>query len=151
MTASHSVDKAKASFRILLIEDEPAIRELVAEMLEGDEVDLRCAAGGAQGLREARRSPPQLVLLDIVLPDLDGITVCRLLRSDAGLREVPIYMLTARVRKADREAARRAGASGYIEKPFTAQQLEALVARLRDRRPGELRSPAPGRGNRRHR
>jgi DNA-binding response OmpR family regulator len=138
-------------FRVLLIEDEPAIRELVAEMLEEDGVDLRGAAGGAQGLREARRAPPQLVLLDIVLPDLDGFTVCRLLRGDARLREVPISMLTARVRKADRESARRAGATGYIEKPFTAQQLQALVARLRDRRSGEPGLSTAARGNHRHR
>ncbi len=129
----------KPGFRILLVEDEPAIRELVAEMLEGDGVELRCAAGGAQGLREARRATPHLVLLDIVLPDLDGFTVCRLLRGHAALRQVPIYMLTARVGKADRESARRAGASGYIEKPFRAQQLQALVARVRDG------TPRPGR------
>ncbi len=131
--------KAKPTFRVLLVEDEPAIRELVAEMLEGAGVDLRCAAGGAEALREARRARPHLVLLDIVLPDLDGFTVCRLLRGHAALREVPIYMLTARVRKADRESARRAGADGYIEKPFTARQLQALVARLRDGTPTPAR------------
>ena len=127
------------SFRILLVEDEPAIRELVAEMVMGDGVELRCAAGGAEGLREARRHQPHLVLLDIVLPDLDGITVCRLLRGDAALREVPIYMVTARAKKADRDAARRAGATGYIEKPFKAQQLLALVARYREPTPAQAR------------
>ena len=126
-------------FRVLLVEDEPAIRELVAEMVKGEAVDLRCAAGGAQGVREARRLRPELVLLDIVLPDLDGITVCRLLRGDAALREVPIYMVTARAKKADRDAARRAGATGYIEKPFKAQQLLALVARYREPTPAQAR------------
>ena len=127
--------QVKASFRILLVEDEPAIRELVAEMVKAEGVELRCAAGGALGVREARRLRPNLVLLDIVLPDLDGITVCRLMRGDAALREVPIYMVTARARKADRDAARRAGATGYIEKPFTAQQLQALVSRYREPTP----------------
>ncbi len=98
-------------------------------------MELRCAAGGAEALQDARRHRPRLVLLDIVLPDLDGVAVCRLLRRQPARREVPIYMLTARMRKADREAARRAGAAGYIEKPFTAQQLQALVARLRDGTP----------------
>ena len=126
-------------FRVLLVEDEPAIRELVAEMVKGEEVELRCAAGGTQGLREARRLRPSLVLLDIVLPDLDGITVCRLLRGDAALREVPIYMVTARAKKADRDAARRAGATGYIEKPFKAQQLLARVARYREPTPAQAR------------
>ena len=131
--------QTKAAFRILLVEDEPAIRELVAEMLKADGVELYCAAGGAEAVRDARRHQPHLVLLDIVLPDLDGITVCRLLRGDAGLREVPIYMLTARARKADRDAARRAGATGYIEKPFRAQQLLALVARYREPTPTRAR------------
>jgi len=127
------------TFRILLVEDEPVIRDLVAEMLGGDGVNLRCAAGGAEALRDARRNRPHLVLLDIVLPDLDGFTVCRLLRGHAALREVPIYMLTARVRKADRESARRAGATGYIEKPFRAQQLQALVSRHREPAPARAR------------
>jgi CheY-like chemotaxis protein len=129
----------KSRFRILLVEDEPAIRELVAEMVKGDGVELRCAAGGAEGLRDARRHQPHLVLLDIVLPDLDGIAVCRLLRGHQALREVPIYMVTARARKADRDAARRAGATGYIEKPFKAQQLLALVARYREPTPARAR------------
>ena len=131
----------KPRFRILLVEDEPAIRQLVAEMLEAEGVELRCAAGGAEGLRDARRHRPQLVLLDIVLPDLDGIAVCRLLRRQPTLREVPVYMLTARVRQADREAARRAGATGYIEKPFKAQQLHALLAR--HRQPTSTRTRRP--------
>ena len=124
--------KSPDRVRILLVEDEPAIRELVAEMLEEEGVELRCAAGGAEGLREARRYRPHLVLLDVVLPDLDGISVCRLIRAQPALREVPVYMLTARVRKADREVALCAGATGYIEKPFRAQQLRALVARYRE-------------------
>ncbi|HEU4384379.1 MAG TPA: response regulator [Anaeromyxobacteraceae bacterium] len=127
-------------FRILLVEDEPAIQELVVEVLQEDGVELRCAAGGAEALREARRRRPHLVLLDIVLPDLDGISVCRLLRAQRSLREVPVYMFTARVRKADREAARRAGATGYIEKPFKSQQLQALVARHRQPAPAPVRT-----------
>ncbi len=136
---SGSLHSAKPSFRILLVEDEPAIQQLVAEMLEEDGVGLRCAAGGTEALRVARRHRPHLVLLDIVLPDLDGVTVCRLLRGHAALREVPIYVLTARVRKADRESARRAGATGYIKKPFKAQQLQALVARYREPTPARAR------------
>lgn len=123
----------KSRFRILLVEDEPAIRALVAEMLEETGVEVRCAARGAEAVRDARRHRPHLVLLDIVLPDLDGLAVCRLLR--ASLPEVPIHMLTARVRKADRESARKAGATGYIEKPFTSEQLLALVAHCRGRAP----------------
>src|SRR5512144_3249464 len=135
MRSEHPHLPVSRSFRILIVEDEPVIRDLVAQILEEDGVELRCVAGGAEGLREARRHRPHLVLLDIVLPELDGISVCRLLRAQPALREVPVYMLTARVRKADREAARRAGATGYIEKPFKAQQLRVLVARYREPTP----------------
>lgn len=121
-------------FRILLVDDEPVIRELVQAMLEGDGIEVRCVPDGAQGIKEARRQAPQLVLLDIVLPGLDGFAVCRLLRADPVLREVPIFMLTAKVRQADRESARKAGASGYIEKPFKAQELQKLVGDLRKAR-----------------
>jgi CheY-like chemotaxis protein len=118
-------------FRILLVDDEPMIRELVQAMLEEDGIDVRCVPDGAQAIQEARREAPHLVLLDVVLPGLDGFAVCRLLRADPALKQVPIYMLTAKVRPADHESARRAGASGYIEKPFKAQQLQKLVGDLR--------------------
>jgi CheY-like chemotaxis protein len=118
-------------FRILLVEDEPAIRELVQAVLEGDSVEVRCASDGPQAIKEAGRKTPHLVLLDVVLPGLDGFAVCRLMRASPALGEVPIYMLTAKVRPADHESARRAGASGYIEKPFRAQELQKLVGELR--------------------
>jgi CheY-like chemotaxis protein len=118
-------------FRVLLVDDEPVIRELVQAMLEGDGVEVRCVDGGARALQEAVAWRPGLVLLDIVMPDLDGLAVLRLLRADPALAGVPVHMLTARVRPADRTAAEKAGASGYIEKPFKGQALQALVASLR--------------------
>ena len=121
-------------FRILLVDDEPAIRELVQAMLEGDGIEVRCVPDGTQAIKEAQRQAPHLVLLDVVLPGLDGFSVCRLLRADPVLGQVPIYMLTAKVRPADHESARRAGASGYIEKPFKAQELQRLVGDLRKAR-----------------
>jgi CheY-like chemotaxis protein len=118
-------------FRVLLVDDEPVIRELVQAMLEGDGVEVRCVDGGARALQEAVGWRPGLVLLDIVMPDLDGLAVLRLLRADPVLAGVPVHMLTARVRPADRAAAEKAGANGYIEKPFKGQALQALVASLR--------------------
>lgn len=128
-------------FRVLLVDDEPVIRELVQAMLEGGGVEVRCVDSGARALAEARTHHPDLVLLDIVMPGLDGLAVLRLLRADPALAGVPVHMLTARARPADHAAAEKAGADGYIEKPFKGQALQALVEALR-RRPGPARPPA---------
>jgi two-component system, OmpR family, phosphate regulon response regulator PhoB len=124
------------ALRVLLVDDEPVIGELVQEMLEGENVHVRVVADGARALAEAKRFRPDLVLLDVVIPELDGLAVCRLLRADPAFANVPIYMLTARARKADHESARRAGATGYVEKPFKAEVLQQIVRELRKARGG---------------
>jgi CheY-like chemotaxis protein len=118
-------------FRILVVDDEPVIRELVSAMLEDDGVQVRCVADGTRAVAEGRAYRPDLILLDIVLPGMDGLTVCRLLKSDPSLGGTAIHMLTARSKAKDLAAAQKAGADGYIEKPFKAQALHALVAELR--------------------
>ena len=123
-------------FRILVVEDEPVIRELVSSLLVDSTCEVETAETGAEGLKLASGREYDLVLLDVVLPaagavDLDGVAVCRLLRADPRLAAVPIYMLTAKARQADVDAAMRAGASGYIHKPFKATELVALVGQLR--------------------
>jgi CheY-like chemotaxis protein len=120
-----------APFRLLLVEDEAFIRELVITLCGEWGVEARAVADGAAALRAARERLPDLVLLDIVLPGLDGIAVCRLLKADPATRPVPVYMLSARVRDADRDAASRAGADGYLDKPFRAAALHALIERHR--------------------
>ncbi len=134
---------ASPKLRILLVDDEPVIRELVEAVLEGDAVQLRWVAEGTRAVPEARRFRPHLVLLDVVLPGLDGFAVCRLLRADPALARVPVYMLTARARRVDHESAQRAGATGYIEKPFRAHVLQDLVSGLRPAREEPSGSPAP--------
>ena len=122
------------TFRVLLVDDEPVIRELVQAMLEGGGVEVRCVDGGGRALQEALAWRPDLVLLDIVMPGgLDGLAVLRLLRAEPALVGVAIHMLTARIRAVDRAAAERAGADGYIEKPFKGQALQDLVSTLRRR------------------
>jgi CheY-like chemotaxis protein len=118
-------------FHILLVEDEPVIRELVRSMLSDGAVEVVCAANGIEGLKLAKSRPFQLVLMDVVLPQLDGISVCRMLKSDPSTSGVPVYMLTAKSKKSDMESATLAGADGYIQKPFKGAELMALVDRLR--------------------
>jgi DNA-binding response OmpR family regulator len=122
---------ADRKFNILLVEDEPVIRELVRSMLSDGDVHVECADTGTDGLKLARSRDFHLILLDIVLPQMDGITVCRMLKSDPRTAAVPLYMLTAKTKKADVEMATRAGADGYIHKPFRGAELFDLVARLR--------------------
>jgi len=121
----------RSPFRILVVEDEPVIRELVRSMLHDGPVEVETASTGADGLRRAREGGFDLVLLDVVLPGMDGLTVCRLLKGDPATASVPTYMLTAKTRRADLEAALAAGANGYIHKPFRGAELMDLVERLR--------------------
>lgn len=118
-------------FNILLVEDEPVIRELVRSMLSDGPVQVECASNGVDGLKLAKSRSFQLILMDVVLPQMDGITVCRMLKSDPSTASVPLYMLTAKARKSDIETAVRAGANGYIQKPFRSTELMDLVAKLR--------------------
>ncbi|MDX2011922.1 MAG: response regulator [Myxococcaceae bacterium] len=123
-----------APFRILVVEDEPVIRELVRSLLSESEVEVECAATGAEGLKLARTQAFDLILLDVVLPQLDGITVCRMLKADPGTAKVPLHMLTAKAKKSDVEVAMKAGADGYIHKPFRGAELMDLVSTLRARK-----------------
>jgi CheY-like chemotaxis protein len=122
---------ADPTFRILVVEDEPVIRELVRSMLHDGPVEVETASTGPDGLRRVREGDFHLVLLDVVLPGMDGLTVCRLLKADPATASVPLYMLTAKTRRTDLEAALACGANGYIHKPFRGAELMDLVERLR--------------------
>ena len=124
-------DWSEDNFRILLIEDEPVIRELVRSMLSEGAVSVDCASDGLEGLRLAKASAYRLILLDVVLPAMDGITVCRMIKSDPATSSVPLYMLTAKAKPSDVAAAMKAGADGYIHKPFRGTDLMELVDRLK--------------------
>jgi DNA-binding response OmpR family regulator len=124
-------------FKILLIEDEPVIRELVRNMLTEGPVSVDFAANGLEGLKLAKSREFHLILLDVVLPLLDGISVCRTLKSHPETAGVPLYMLTAKAKKSDVDSAMKAGADGYIHKPFRGVELLELVDRLR------VNAPAP--------
>lgn len=118
-------------FRILVVEDEPVIRELIEGLLTDAGVEIECASTGTEGLKLARTSSFDLILLDVVLPQLDGITVCRMLRADPNTAKVPLHMLTGKAKKADVEVAMKAGADGYIHKPFRGAELMDLVSALK--------------------
>ena len=115
---------------ILVVDDEPAIVDLVRFTLEDAEVRVVEASDGAEALVLARRIKPDLVLLDVQMPRLDGLEVCRQLRREPALARMPIVMLTAAGQEADRARGRAAGADEYLTKPFSPLALLALVEAL---------------------
>jgi two-component system response regulator MprA len=112
--------------RILIVEDEPAVRDALVRALEGEGYELSVAEDGAQGLAALIHSSVDAVVLDVMLPVIDGLEVARRVRADRN--QVPILMLTARGAVGDRVAGLDAGADDYLVKPFA---LEELLARLR--------------------
>ncbi len=121
---------------VLVVEDEPDIRRLVVLHLERDGFRCRTAANGLDALREAKAAVPDLVVLDLMLPGIDGLEVCRRLRSDASTAGVPIIMLTAKSDEVDRVVGLEVGADDYVAKPFSPKELVARVrAVLRRSRP----------------
>jgi len=123
--------------RILVVDDEPDLLELVRVNLSQAGFEVETAETGRQALERARRSAPDLLILDLMLPDLSGTEVCRHLRADSALGEVPIIMLTARADEVDRVVGLEIGADDYVTKPFSPRELTLRVrAVLRRRQPG---------------
>jgi DNA-binding response OmpR family regulator len=114
---------------ILIIEDDPDIAESVRYNLEREGLSARVAETGEKGLAAAldARNPPALVILDLMLPGMSGMELCRRLRREPATRRTPIIMLTARVSEADRVAGFDLGADDYITKPFSVRELMARV------------------------
>ena len=121
---------------VLVVEDEPDIRNLIVLHLSREGFRCRTAKSGPDALREARAATPDLVILDLMLPDLDGLEVCRRLRSDAATATIPIIMLTAKADEVDRVVGLEMGADDYVVKPFSPKELIARIrAVLRRARP----------------
>jgi two-component system response regulator MprA len=115
-----------AGERVLVVDDDPPLRRMLARTLSAEGFDVTGAADGGAALAAAERSAPDVIVLDVAMPAIDGLAVCRRLRGK-GL-PTPILMLTARDAVADRVAGLEAGADDYLVKPFAVQEL---IARLR--------------------
>jgi two-component system response regulator RegX3 len=126
--------------RVLVAEDEPAIAEAIEYALGGEGYDVEVASDGRKALDEARSQDYDLVVLDVMLPKLSGLEICRQLRSDRG--SVPILMLTAKDAEVDRVLGLETGADDYVTKPFSMPELLARVRALLRRR--ELDSGGSG-------
>jgi two-component system alkaline phosphatase synthesis response regulator PhoP len=123
--------------RILIVEDDRDIAHLIVHYLTNAGHETEVVGNGADALAVLRRTPAELVILDRMLPGLDGLEVCRAMRADSGLAAIPVIMLTARAEESDRIVGLELGADDYVTKPFSPRELVARVAALlrRTRRP----------------
>jgi two-component system alkaline phosphatase synthesis response regulator PhoP len=122
------------SKKILVIDDEPKILEICKDYLHAAGFNVVTAGDGEQGLEQTRLQQPDLIVLDLMLPGMDGLDVCRSLRRESN---VPIVMLTARVEEADKLVGLELGADDYITKPFSPRELVARVRTVLRRASGD--------------
>jgi two-component system alkaline phosphatase synthesis response regulator PhoP len=117
---------------IVVVEDDPDISDLIAHYLQRAGHDVTRLTTGTEVMPRLRATIPDLVILDLMLPGMDGLLVCQAMRADSATATIPIIMLTARADEADRIAGLELGADDYVTKPFSAKELVARVAaRLR--------------------
>ena len=118
--------------RILLIDDHQTVFRLLEAIVRIKGYKLIYAESGQQGIVMARQEQPDLILLDVMMPDIDGFKVCQYLKENDGTKEIPIMFLTARGAEDDLETGRKAGADGFMTKPFQTievlKQIEKLLA-----------------------
>jgi len=118
----------KTLYTVLVIEDEPDIRELIEFNLKKYDYNVLLASNGEKGLKDARSYEPDLILLDLMLPGIQGIDVCRVIKSDENIKSTPIIILSALGQEEDIVLGLEAGADDYVSKPFS---LEILNARIK--------------------
>jgi DNA-binding response OmpR family regulator len=115
--------------KILVVDDSPFILEIIETILKDSGFEVITADDGEKALNKAKSELPDLMVLDLMLPKMNGYEVCKLLKSDEKYSNIPIIMLTARVNEDDEEKGRQAGANVYMGKPF---ELDDLVAKVRE-------------------
>lgn len=116
--------------KILIIEDEVELVEMIKMRLEASGYDVISAYDGEDGLDKARKQGPDLILLDLMLPKMDGYQVCSALKKDKNYSSIPIIMLTARAQKSEMKLGMDLGANAYITKPFEPPMLMASIKEL---------------------
>ena len=115
--------------RILLVDDERDMVFAVKLQLEAEGFDVLTAADGQEALDKARRENPDLIILDLMLPKMDGYKVCRMLKFDKKYKKIPIIIFTARIQQSDEKLGYEVGADAYLTKPF---EHKALLAKIQE-------------------
>ncbi len=127
---------------ILVVDDEPDIVEIIQYNLEKSGFDVIVASDGPAALEKARADTPDLIVLDLMLPGLEGTEVCRLLKGDERTRSIPILMLTAKSEEIDRIIGLELGADDYVVKPFSPREIALRIRNILRRRAGP-ETPGP--------
>jgi two-component system phosphate regulon response regulator PhoB len=123
--------------KILIVEDEPDILEVLGYNLRQAGFEVHTAAEGEEGLRLAEEKTPDLIVLDLMLPGMDGLELCRLLKQRDPLRRVPVLMLTAKAEEVDRIVGLELGADDYVTKPFSPRELVLRIKAILRRAAGK--------------
>lgn len=126
--------------RILLVDDEENLVEMLLVRLQAAGYEVIVARDGHEGLERARTQEPDLIVLDVMLPKLDGYAVCRMLKFDQKFAAIPVVLFTARAQESDRETGVSVGADAYIVKPFEAEFFMETIRGLLAARQGRGRS-----------
>ncbi len=116
--------------RILLVDDEPSIVKMVSKRLEVEGFEVLVAMDGQEGLKKAQMEAPDVMILDLMLPKLNGYEVCTMLKQDTRYQKIPIVLFTAKAQEKDEKLGLACGADAYIRKPFNAQELVAKLKEL---------------------
>ncbi len=119
--------------KILVVDDEPDAVELVSFNLKAAGFDVVTAADGAEALKRAKEYQPDLLVLDVMLPEVDGLEVCKIIRRDPSVAHIPIIMLTAKAAEIDRVLGLELGADDYVTKPFSPRELVLRIRKILDR------------------
>lgn len=116
--------------KILIIDDEPKITETLARAFRGRGYEVVTANKALEGLERARKGSPDLIILDLIMPEIDGHKVCKLLKSDKDYQHIPIVMVSGSLDEKDREWAFKTGANAYLNKPIIIQDIFNLVEKF---------------------
>ncbi len=116
--------------KILLVDDNENIRDALAPLLEREGFKISIAADGIEALKETRETLPDVILLDIMIPKIDGYDVCRIIKNDPALKKIRVIMLTAKGQAHEQERGKEVGADAYIVKPFSPLEVLSKIKKI---------------------
>ena len=115
---------------VLIIDDEPSIRETAAFILKMEGFQVEKACNGVEGLQQIKQKKPKVILLDVMMPKMDGYELCEIIKNDNELKDIFVVMLTAKGQEIDEQKAMKAGADTYLTKPFDTDEILRHIKKI---------------------